>query len=543
MVCESGMGQGNSSAPAGRGGPQQSSVPNNLPPLSFHRVRGDNVRLSRDASLARRVDSFCKGVAFSARPVRVDERVCLRFAELSTNWSGVVRFGFTSRDPSSLHALPKYACPDLTGKPGYWAKALAERFCEKDAVLHYYVTQAGDCYFGIDGEDKGLFFSGVETRSPLWALVDVYGNCTALQFVDPRATPPDAALRALRLDDTPPAPLQPRYPGPLAPLPLHAVRGRNVRWQESTGAAWLAPVQDDGDAAQGGYVFTARPLPPESTLLLQVAAGGAGLTLGLTSCDPAVLRADELPGDPDVLLDRREYWVVSGAACGGAARGDELAVRLTRGGELRLARNGQPPRTALHVDHTLRLYAFLHIACPDTKIRILGTPTPSPPPAPAAGAVASLVSGGARLRVELPLEAGGAGGAPPGTVLVVNLPPAQNHANHALHAAAAACLSPHQPQSPQPAPSVLAHHFLEALPPTASSSALSTAVASGTAVAAPGGGECTVCYERGVDSVLYACGHMCMCYRCAVQQWRGKGGGHCPLCRAPIRDVIRTYKS
>lgn len=57
------------------------------------------------------------------------------------------------------------------------------------------------------------------------------------------------------------------------------------------------------------------------------------------------------------------------------------------------------------------------------------------------------------------------------------------------------------------------------------------------------GAECTICYENPIDSVLYMCGHMCMCYPCAVQQWRGKGGGHCPLCRAVIRDVIRTYKS
>lgn len=57
------------------------------------------------------------------------------------------------------------------------------------------------------------------------------------------------------------------------------------------------------------------------------------------------------------------------------------------------------------------------------------------------------------------------------------------------------------------------------------------------------GSECSICYERSIDSVLYMCGHMCMCYDCAIQQWKGKGGGHCPLCRAVIRDVIRTYKS
>jgi len=35
---------------------------------------------------------------------------------------------------------------------------------------------------------------------------------------------------------------------------------------------------------------------------------------------------------------------------------------------------------------------------------------------------------------------------------------------------------------------------------------------------------------------------MCMCYDCAIQQWRGIGDGHCPICRAVIHDVIRAYK-
>ena len=56
------------------------------------------------------------------------------------------------------------------------------------------------------------------------------------------------------------------------------------------------------------------------------------------------------------------------------------------------------------------------------------------------------------------------------------------------------------------------------------------------------GSECTVCYERAVDSVLYTCGHCCMCYECA---WECKHtrGGLCPICRAPIRDIIRIYRS
>lgn len=75
---------------------------------------------------------------------------------------------------------------DLTNKAGYWAKALPERFCEQDTVLFYYVTHAGDVHFGINGEEKGIFFSGVETRGPLWAMIDVYGNSTAIELLDAR---------------------------------------------------------------------------------------------------------------------------------------------------------------------------------------------------------------------------------------------------------------------------------------------------------------------------------------------------------------------
>jgi len=55
------------------------------------------------------------------------------------------------------------------------------------------------------------------------------------------------------------------------------------------------------------------------------------------------------------------------------------------------------------------------------------------------------------------------------------------------------------------------------------------------------GNECTVCYEQSINCVLYTCGHMCMCYDCAFKQWKGQGGGKCPICRARIMDVIRTY--
>lgn len=48
---------------------------NNLPPLLFHNVHGENIRISRDGTISRRVESFCKGISFSSRPVKVNEKV------------------------------------------------------------------------------------------------------------------------------------------------------------------------------------------------------------------------------------------------------------------------------------------------------------------------------------------------------------------------------------------------------------------------------------------------------------------------------------
>ena len=54
-------------------------------------------------------------------------------------------------------------------------------------------------------------------------------------------------------------------------------------------------------------------------------------------------------------------------------------------------------------------------------------------------------------------------------------------------------------------------------------------------------GSCLICTESQVDTVFYPCGHMCACYVCSMNL---KQKNHnCPVCRAPIKDIIRTYKS
>lgn len=154
-------------------------------PILFHSSHSENIRISRDGAVARRVESFCKGISFSNRPIKVNEKIYLKVAETSNNWSGVLRFGFTTMDPHNVRpaSLPKYTCPDLTNKPGNWGKALAERYAQSDNIIYFFITHNGEVHYGVNGEDKGMFFSGVDVTGYLWALIDIYGNTIAIEIV------------------------------------------------------------------------------------------------------------------------------------------------------------------------------------------------------------------------------------------------------------------------------------------------------------------------------------------------------------------------
>ena len=319
-------------------------------------------------------------------------------------------------DPASLEGtLPKYACPDLTNKPGFWGKALHERYCVRDNVLFYYVTANGEVHYGVNGEEKGLFITDVDTRGPLWSMIDIYGNSTACEFIDSRtymcsnANPVRRQLSA----PLPPIPTQDIYEindliqgvsivDPAAnrrqsghtgnnlinqgmisgyhATQFHPLTGRNViLTQDRTIASRV-----ENEFCQG-YVFTQRPIKYGEQFIIQILKNdslyGGSLALGLTSCNPSNLLPGDLPDDSDVLLDRPEYWVVSKdiGQIMTLQRGDEIKFSVTMHGEVQISRNDNAPITLMFVDQSLQLWTFFDVYGSTQGIRVLSKNSAVPP--------------------------------------------------------------------------------------------------------------------------------------------------------------------
>ena len=391
-------------------------------------------------------------------------------------------------DPRQLAGhLPKYACPDLTNRSGFWAKALSEKFADKDSVMYYYVTSSGDVVFGVNGEDKGVFFSGVDTRKQLWGLVDVYGNSHVIELVDPRRTLNN--IRTAQTVPRSPAPLrhhqqhQPAPPPPqqpqvrlrrsescgrvtageikLARAAFHrGCTGQNVSLNQSATVAARSETE-----FSNGYVFLDSPMQPGESLVVRVLETEGtyigSIAFGLTTADPRYLKSSALPEDSDLLSQRPEYWVHTKDVLPDPQDGDELTFTLSLEGAVLCSVNGGAQRLLFHTDISLTTRPFIDLYGVAQKIQIVGV-HPSQPTA--------------TLR-------------------------RSSRSNSSLKS---------RPKSCSPDPAMLQT-------------------------------ECVICYESDVDCVLYSCGHMCMCFQCAVQQW--SSAGECPLCRATIRDVIRTYRA
>ncbi|XP_061883152.1 E3 ubiquitin-protein ligase NEURL1 isoform X2 [Entelurus aequoreus] len=483
---------------------QCGSVGGPLPvsPLLFHpNAKGSQIVMDLTQKTVKRQGSFCNAITFSNRPIALYEQVRLKITKKQCCWSGALRLGFTSKDPCRINPdnLPKYACPDLVSQSGFWAKALPEEFANKGNVITFWVDKKGRVFYRINESSPMLFFSGVRTADPLWALIDVYGLTREVQLLDSEIVPPDclrprsfttvrsSSLRRetddsrlsvslcdlnLQLDNGGPShrhTLHLASTSSTCPIPqnslnsqqssllpaalesdlhFHQLRGAHIKTLDKQTVA-----RSEHSREERTLVFTNRPLQTGECVFIKVTksspARSGSLSYGVTSCDPAVLRPSDLPYNPEALVDRKEFWAVCRVPTP-LQSSDILGFLVNQEGEVILSHNGTSVGMQVCVDNSRPLWMFFGLHGAVTQLRILGTIPNSP----------------------------------------VSLPK-----------------SPTFPSG-----------------------------------RGPWSDECSICYENTVDTVIYACGHMCLCYTCGLKL-KKMSNACCPICRRQIKDIIKTYRS
>ncbi|KFQ56010.1 Neuralized-like 1A, partial [Nestor notabilis] len=503
-----------------------------ISPLLFHpHTKGSQIIMDTTQKAVKRQASFCNAITFSNRPIVIYEQVRLKITKKQCCWSGALRLGFTSKDPSRINpdTLPKYACPDLVSQSGFWAKALPEEFANEGNIIAFWVDKKGRVFYRVNDSAAMLFFSGVRTAEPLWALIDVYGLTRGVQLLDSEIIPPDClrprsftAIRRPSLrretEDTrlsvslcdlnlqeetfhvtattcpiPQNSLNSQHshllPSQLeSDLRFHHLRGPHVKILDDQTVARLEHAREERT-----LVFTSRPLRISETIFVKINKSNAvrtgTLSYGVTSCDPSTLRPSDLPYNPESLVDRKEFWAICRVVVP-LQSGDILGFMVNSDGELHLSHNGASIGMQVCTDCSQPLWMFFVLHGAVMQIRLLGSTilaerlglsTPSlPTSTPSSPTV--LCSG-----VSGPLCSSISGTAPTSPVSL--------------------------PESP--------------ISPSASG---------------PWGDECTICYENMVDTVIYSCGHMCLCYSCGLKL-KKMANACCPICRRAIKDIIKTYRS
>ena len=147
-------------------------------PLQFHVTHGANVQLSANKRIARRIGDETRGICYSNRPIAVNERVYVKVRTVARKWKeeGDLGVGFTTCDPAALDG--KVIPPHLL-----WGTMVPRQFAKRGTVLLFYVTPGRDVMYGANGVQKGLLLSGVNSSSHVWAMIDMYGSTTSVEFV------------------------------------------------------------------------------------------------------------------------------------------------------------------------------------------------------------------------------------------------------------------------------------------------------------------------------------------------------------------------
>lgn len=508
---------------------QQSAVPaallraakNQLPPVQFHHVHGANVRLSNNKFVARRVDSFCQGLVFSNRIILPNERVYIKLIKVAERqngkpqWSGTIRFGFTSVDPATLrYKMPKYACPDMTSAGTTWAKALSDKVVHENIVIHFSYDTSGRIHYGINNQDCGIFHANVATTKHLWFILDIYGNTTGVELIDPRIHSNSGlnGLDGMKMDD---------FQAAESTLSPAAGRRRSSQNNSLNQRTALTMAEITPYAAAPEHLMTLAAL--NRPIANQNIYSPSPMHANVISTHPQNnYHQPRVVGDGTTSTVSLHHRYMQPAANNIVALNDAAPLPMSRSSNQQYQRQaairGRRDREQ-ELDQAfgrLSLHRAEQQQMNATKSKQTSSPSISVQrnhisSSKQQSSSSSSKTANAKSRTSKRLDKNA-------STSSAKRQHGRQQANSANSSVSSSSSSLH-------------------IKGTESSkkSSKSTSEAQATR-------DCPICYERPINCVLYQCGHMCTCYECGVKQWRTQSRT-CPICRTVIKDVIKTFMS
>lgn len=171
--------------------------------LHFHEfVYGKNIMLTHNGRKASRIDGFYDGLTFSNRPLVVNETVSFKIVEVDRTKTGCLIIGCTTEDPEKYRTPRLPSSAELILRPGTKIIKLDERFCQKDVQINIRLTNHGDMHFTSNEESQEFhLFDKLDTNRPIWLIIDIFGRCNTLEFVEPyqmnNARKPEAKIKPI----------------------------------------------------------------------------------------------------------------------------------------------------------------------------------------------------------------------------------------------------------------------------------------------------------------------------------------------------------
>ncbi len=241
-------------------------------------------------------------------------------------------------------------------------------------------------------------FLGIFVQEPLWALLDIYGNCISIELVDdPQQRPIPVNDQVRNINATVITPFYKDIRTDLIPLTFLPKHSLSISFFSS--ASNTLPNQSivlfDNTKNTDGLVFFSEPLTINSGLLIQIlsvipsnesrvrtttASASNSLSshiqFGLTNCViKDLLRTNDFPLDVEQINNRSEFWIIQDFKLGNKTtidRDDEFLFTFNQDGIIEYSHNNSKLKDFIHVDSSLNYYPFLIFKGDIVAVRSMG---------------------------------------------------------------------------------------------------------------------------------------------------------------------------